>query len=137
MKKLHTLGLMALLSTTLVFSHGNVTPQPVDTKGLAPIGEKWLETNPYVGNETAIEIGKHAYAENCARCHGLDAVSGGVAPDLRFLDPGLEGDQWFMERIRGGAVRNGNVYMPKFEGIINQEGMWAIRSYLFSVKVDH
>lgn len=137
MKKLHTLGLMALLSTTLVFSHGNVTPQPVDTKGLAPIGKEWLEANPYVGNETAIEIGKHAYAENCARCHGLEVVSGGVAPDLRYLDPGVEGDQWFLERIRGGAVRNGNVYMPKFEGIISQEGMWAIRSYLFSVKIDH
>ncbi len=137
MKTSHTLGVIALLSATLLLSHGNVTPQPVDTKGLAPLGKDWLEKNPYVGNETAIEIGKHAYAENCARCHGLDVVSGGVAPDLRYLDPGVEGDSWFMERIRGGAVRNGNVYMPKFEGIINQEAMWAIRSYLFSVKIDH
>lgn len=134
MKKLHTtLGLAALMSATLAFGHGNVTPQPVDTKGLAPLGEEWLEENPYKGNEAAIEIGKHAYAENCARCHGLDAVSGGVAPDLRYLEDNIDGDEWFMERIRGGAVRNGNVYMPPFEGIINQEGMWAIRSYLISV----
>ena len=137
MKKSHTLGAIAVLSATLLLSHGNVTPQPVDTKGLAPIGKAWLDANPYVGNAKAIEIGNHAYAENCARCHGLDAVSGGVAPDLRYLDGGVEGDQWFMERIRGGAVRNGNVYMPKFEGIMNQEGMWAIRSYLHSVRVKY
>lgn len=137
MKKSHTLGAIVLLSATLLLSHGNVTPQPVDTKGLTSVGKAWLEANPYVGNEKAIEIGKHAYAENCARCHGLDAVSGGVAPDLRYLDGGVEGDQWFMERIRGGAVRNGNVYMPKFEGIMSQEGMWAIRSYLHSIRVQY
>ena len=28
------------------------------------------------------------------------------------------------------TVRNGAVYMPKFEGILTQEGMWAIRSWL-------
>lgn len=137
MKKSHTLGTIALLSATLLLSHGNVTPQPVDTKGLAPLGKAWLEANPYVGNSTAIEIGKHAYAENCARCHGLEVVSGGVAPDLRYLDGGVEGDAWFLERIRGGAVRNGNVYMPPFEGVISQEGMWAIRAYLRSVKIDY
>jgi len=58
---------------------------------------------------------------------------GELLPDLRFLDKGVEGDEWFMERIRGGAVRNGNVYMPPFEGILNQEAMWAIRAYILSV----
>lgn len=134
MKNLHVkLGLAALISASLAFGHGNVTPQPVNTKGLEPLGAEWLEENPYKGNETAMEIGKHAYAENCARCHGLDGVSGGVAPDLRFLEDNMDGDEWFLERIRGGAVRNGNVYMPPFEGIINQEGMWAIRAYLISL----
>lgn len=134
MTNLHIkLGLAALISATLTFGHGNVTPQPVNTKGLEPLGTEWLEENPYKGNETAMEIGKHAYAENCARCHGLDGVSGGVAPDLRFLENNMDGDEWFLERIRGGAVRNGNVYMPPFEGIINQEGMWAIRAYLISL----
>lgn len=134
MKNLHVkLGLAALISASLAFGHGNVTPQPVNTKGLEPLGAEWLEENPYKGNETAMEIGKHAYAENCARCHGLDGVSGGVAPDLRFLEDNMDGDEWFLERIRGGAVRNGNVYMPPFEGVINQEGMWAIRAYLISL----
>jgi cytochrome c-550 PedF len=133
MNKIQKLGLAVLSTTVLAFGHGSVTPQPVDTKGLEAIGTEWLDQNPYVGNKKAIEIGEHGYSENCARCHGLEAVSGGIAPDLRYLDPGIDGDEWFMERIRGGAVRNGNVYMPPFEGVLNQEAMWAIRTYILSL----
>lgn len=125
---------LALLATTvLAFGHGSVTPQAIDTKNLKPLGAEWLEENPYKGDEAAIKLGKYAYSENCARCHGLGVVSGGIAPDLRYLDPGVDGDQWFMERIRTGAVRNGNVYMPPFEGVLTQEAMWAIRTYILSV----
>ena len=31
----------------LASAHGNVTPQGVDTTGLAPLGEKWRAENPY------------------------------------------------------------------------------------------
>lgn len=125
---------LALLATTmLAFGHGSVTPQAVDTKELKPLGAEWLEQNPYKDNAVAIKVGEHGYSENCARCHGLGAVSGGIAPDLRFLDDGIEGDEWFIERSRGGAVRNGNVYMPPFEGVLNQEAMWAIRAYIMSL----
>lgn len=126
---------LALLATSiLAFGHGSVTPQAVDTKELKQLGEKWLEKNPYEGDTKAIALGKYAYSENCARCHGLDGISGGIAPDLRFLEDGIEGDEWYMERARGGAVRNGNVYMPPFEGVLNQEAMWAIRAYLITLK---
>lgn len=125
---------LALLATSiLAFGHGSVTPQAVDTKELKQLGDKWLEKNPYEGDAKAIALGKYAYSENCARCHGLDGVSGGIAPDLRALEDGIEGDQWFLERARGGAVRNGNVYMPPFEGVLNQEAMWAIRAYLITL----
>ena len=93
---------LALLATTiLAFGHGSVTPQAVDTKSLKPLGAEWLSENPYKGDEKAIALGKYAYSENCARCHGLDGISGGIAPDLRFLDDGIEGDEWYMERARG------------------------------------
>ncbi len=133
MNNIQKLGLAVLSTAVFAFGHGSVTPQAVDTNGLASVGAEWLEKNPYVGNEKAKEIGEHGYSENCARCHGLGAVSGGIAPDLRYLDAGVDGDQWFMERVRTGAVRNGNVYMPPFEGVLTQEAMWAIRTYLLSV----
>jgi cytochrome c-550 PedF len=113
-----------------VFAHGNVTPQPVNTKGLKPLGPVWRTVNPYRGNKLAIKIGKSAYGQNCARCHGLDAISGGIAPNLRYLDAGEAGDEWFATRYNHGAVRDGKVYMPAFGPILGQEAGWAIRSWL-------
>ena len=118
------------------FAHGDVTPQAVDTSGLEPLGKEWKESNPYRGNERAIEIGKSAFNQNCARCHGLGAVSGGIAPDLRFLEPGDGGDEWFKERVINGAVRDGRVYMPKMADFLSQEALWAVRTYLESVHVE-
>ncbi len=115
-----------------VWAHGDVAPQPVDTTGLQPIGENWLDKNPYSGNELAIRIGSSGYNQNCARCHGLEVISGGLAPDLRYLEKGQPGDEWFMERIRKGATINGVTKMPAFEGVISQEAMWAIRAFVES-----
>lgn len=116
--------------TTRVIAHGNVTPQPVDTSALADIGQEWLVKNPYRGNAAAIKIGESAYGQNCARCHGLEAISGGIAPDLRYLDEGEAGDEWFIQRFQHGSVRDGKVYMPPLGDVLGQKAGWAIRSWL-------
>jgi len=134
----------AVLTTLLASAHGNVTPQGVDTTGLPVLGQKWRDENPYRGNQLALKIGSSAYNQNCARCHGIEAISGGIAPDLRLLDRDCVGlksepkkqacykemDNYFLTSIRTGKVRNGAVYMPPFEGVFNQEAMWAIKAYL-------
>lgn len=143
--------LVASLSalSSLAFAHGDVTPQAVDTKGLAPLGQEWREENPYRANQEAIKIGTSAFAQNCARCHGLQAISGGIAPDLRQLDRDCltqqddakklacfkEIDGYFASSVRRGKTRNGAVYMPPFEGIMNQEAIWSIKAYLETLRV--
>ena len=124
------IAVMAVLAATNVFGHGDVQPQPVDTTGLEPLGDEWRTENPYSGNERAIEIGGVGYSQNCARCHGIDAKSGGLAPDLRELERGAEGDEWFIELTRNGYEQNGVTKMPAFDGILSQEAMWAIRAWL-------
>lgn len=120
-------------ATTTVSAHGDVAPQPVDTTGLDPLkADAWLEHNPYRGNELAIKIGSSGYNQNCARCHGLQVISGGLAPDLRYLEKGDTGDEWFIQRIRHGALISGVTKMPPFEGILSQEAMWAIRAFIES-----
>ena len=126
------LGLMAALVAGQALAHGDVAPQPVDTTGLEPLGTEWRTTNPYRGNALALKIGASGFNQNCARCHGLQAVSGGLAPDLRYLDKAEAGDAWFINRIRHGYVQNELTKMPAFEGILSQEAMWAIRTYLDS-----
>ena len=132
------------LAAGLAGAHGDVTPQSVDTKELPPLGEQWRAENPYRQNDKAIKVGASAYNQNCARCHGLEAISGGIAPDLRKLDNDCvslkdakkkaacvkEIDEYFVSSVRKGKVRNGAVYMPPFEGILQQEAVWAIKAYL-------
>jgi len=136
--------LAGVLAAPAAMSHGDVTPQAVDTKGLAPLGDDWRDQNPYRKDEKAIRIGSSAFNQNCARCHGLEAISGGIAPDLRKLDNECatmkdekkktacvkEIDNYFTTTVRHGRTRNGAVYMPPFEGTLSQEAVWAIKSYL-------
>jgi len=137
--------LLALsIHASAAFAHGDVTPQAVDTRALPQLGAQWRDENPYRGNSEAIRIGSSAYNQNCARCHGIEAVSGGIAPDLRKLDKDCmsqkietkkqacikDVDQYYLTTARRGKVRNGAVYMPPFEGTLSQEAMWSIRAYL-------
>ncbi len=133
-----------LFSGGVAFGHGDVTPQAVNTEGLTPVGKEWVVSNPYRKNELALKIGASAYNQNCARCHGLEAISGGISPDLRKLDGDClslgdevkklacfqEINDYFVSTVRRGRTRDGRVYMPPFEGILSQEAMWAIKTYL-------
>lgn len=135
---------IGLLASAAAGAHGDVTPQAVDTSSLPKLGEGWRGENPFRANEAAVKVGTSAYNQNCARCHGLEAISGGIAPDLRKLDNECatakdparkaacvkENDEYFLTTVRHGRTRNGAVYMPPFEGTFDQEAIWAIKTYL-------
>lgn len=130
-------GGVIIAASSMVLAHGDVTPQAVDTAGLPNTGEEWLIENPYraetAGEEVwlkAIEIGASGYNQNCARCHGLEVVSGGLAPDLRFLEAEEYGDEWYMERYIAGYTQNGITKMPAFGDLLGQDAAWAIRTYI-------
>ena len=128
MNKIQKIGLAVLFSAVAAFGHGSVTPQKVDTSSLKQLGDEWVSENPYSTDDpNAVEVGRSGYGENCARCHGLDVISGGIAPDLREL-PEYE-DEYFIGKVMSGVTRNGNVYMPSFAEVLNQEAIWAIRTY--------
>jgi len=136
--------LAACVAGPVAWAHGDVTPQAVDTAGLPALGQEWRPENPFRANDKAVQIGTSAYNQNCARCHGLEAISGGIAPDLRKLDNDCaalkdsakkaacvkEIDDYFLTTVRHGRTRNGAVYMPPFEGVMNQEAIWSIKAYL-------
>lgn len=125
--------LAGLLAASMVQAHGGGEVQLVDVSTLKPLGEALLEENPYRGNKEAIRIGASAYNQNCARCHGLEGISGGFSPDLREMDIDKENDKEFMAVTLRGAARNGKVYMQPFKGTLSQEAIWAIRSYIDSL----
>lgn len=138
MRRFHTtLALASVLSILAAeaFAAGPpITPQPVDTTGLPELGEEWLTENPWRDPDgefwgVAVKIGGSGFNQNCARCHGIEAVSGGLAPDLRYLEADEFGDEWFLERFRHGYTQNGVTKMPPFGELLGQEAAWAIRTY--------
>lgn len=126
--------MLVLLPAAVVYGHGDAAPQPVDTTGLPPLGDDLVASNPYRNDaklhDIAVEIGSRGYNSNCARCHGLEVKSGGMAPDLRELGEGETEDAWFITRVLNGATVGGRQKMPPFHGLLNQEAIWAIRTYI-------
>lgn len=153
--RLKQAALAAVLATAVgaVLAHGDVVPQAVDTSTLPQLGAKWLDDNPYrqgPAHQEALRIGSSAYNQNCARCHGLEAISGGIAPDLRKLDTDCSGladaaqknichaeiSEYFIGTVRKGRTRDGRVYMPPFESTLSQEAIWSIKTYLETRRAD-
>ncbi|MBJ3761738.1 cytochrome c-550 PedF [Maribius pontilimi] len=135
------IGAAILAATaTLAYAAGPpMTPQAIDTTGLPELGDEWLSENPYRAEAadqevwfTAVEIGASGYNQNCARCHGIQGVSGGLAPDLRYLEASAYDDEWYIERFRSGVTQNGTTKMPAFGELLGQEAAWAIRTYVES-----
>jgi len=134
---LAALTMAGLIAPVQLWAHGDVAPQPVNTDALPEVGEDWLTENPYradkAGEEVwakAVQIGDSGFNQNCARCHGLGAVSGGLAPDLRYLEANESGDEWFVERFQHGFTQNGTTKMPAFGEVLGQKAGWAIRTYI-------
>ena len=139
-------GLLSCLSLEAL-AHGDVTPHPVDTSSLKPVGTAWVDSNPYRGDEKAISVGSVGYAHNCAGCHGLNAESGGVAPDLLLLAKDCVGmaskdqqsaclkdtDEYFKDiTLHGKKNGEGRFTMPAYGTVFTQEAVWAVKAYIDS-----
>lgn len=124
------------------------TPVTVDLSALPALGTPWLEDNPYRGNAKVAEIGRTLFNQACARCHGDDGnATHHVGTDLRRLDSYCfvkikdaatrrhclrDNDHYFKESVLRGKIRVGVAHMPPWEGVLSQEAVWSLRSFLES-----
>lgn len=140
---------LTLLAQPLVADEVAVAPQ-VDAGRLPPLGAAWLAANPYRQQPAAgdaLAVGRDAYNQACARCHGADASTNAApAPDLRKLDracrriadPELkawcqrDNDAYFAKTVRRGKIILGVTHMPPWEGVLAQELAWAIQLFVES-----
>jgi len=93
---------------------------PAPPAGAAPASAKLPKL------EGEAKRGEGLYAANCAVCHGVGAVSGGVLPDLRQVSE--EVNRNFEAIVLGGArVKQG---MPSFAKRLTKADLAAIQAYL-------
>lgn len=117
----------------------------VDDSALPRLGKVWREANPYRGEAAAFDIGRSAYNQTCARCHGADAATNAApAPDLRNLDRGCrriqnpltkehcmaDNDAYFAKTVQNGKVIVGITHMPPWRDALSQEQAWAIQVFI-------
>ncbi len=134
-----------VLAALEALAHGDVTPHPVDTTGLPPLGKEWVTPNPYRGDAKAVAAGAIGYQHNCAGCHGLNAEAGGMAPDLLLVAKDCVGmaskekqtacfkdtDDYFKDIVLEGKKNSeGRFTMPSYSGVFTQEAVWAVKAYL-------
>jgi quinohemoprotein ethanol dehydrogenase len=68
------------------------------------------------------------FAGYCSRCHGGDAVSSGLVPDLRYTNDSKH--QIFQEIVRGGALHE--LGMPSFANDLTAAQVRSIEGYILS-----
>jgi len=94
------------------------------------------KTNP-LGSE-AVAAGQALYEERCSACHGPTGLGDG--PAAAALDPkppilkdvvGIAGDDFLFWRIsEGGAMAPFNSAMPAQKGILTEEQIWQLVTYI-------
>jgi len=116
-------GSVANVGRVLVFKVGADTelPELEDVETAVPEIPK-----PSASEET-VGIGQLAYANSCGACHGDQAFSSGLTPNLRHSSALSDPDLW-QEIVRGGLLAENG--MPNYENVFDVETVEALRHYV-------
>jgi alcohol dehydrogenase (cytochrome c)/quinohemoprotein ethanol dehydrogenase len=85
-----------------------------------------LDPPPQAASARKVAEGRYQYSRHCVVCHGIDAVSGGTVPDLRYS--GLLGNNGWFSVVLGGALQKQG--MVSFARVLNHDEAAAIRAYV-------
>jgi quinohemoprotein ethanol dehydrogenase len=108
--------------TFKVGAKGELPPADIPEQAGAP-------PPPSVASAETIALGAKAYAANCTVCHGEQAYSSGLTPNLRY-SPALADAEIWRSIVREGA--RAELGMGNFGAILDEETSEAIRAYVIS-----
>jgi len=85
--------------------------------------------NPYAKQTAAIAAGSRLFANNCAQCHGSDALGRGKRPSLRTpeVQQATDGEVFWL--LKNGNRRHG---MPSWNSL-PEPSRWQIVAYVKSL----
>jgi mono/diheme cytochrome c family protein len=116
------------------------TTQPQNTSVPTPPAEYAGKTNPMANEAAAAEAGKQIFDTNCSPCHGTDAKGNGPAgasldpkpADLAGLQSNFSDEYLFWRISEGGSMSPFNSQMPSWKGILSEDQIWQVITYLRS-----
>jgi quinohemoprotein ethanol dehydrogenase len=117
-------GSIANIGRVMVFRLGakGVLPKLPDDNFVVPEIPKSLDVS-----EEILAKGKRAYANNCLVCHGAQAYSSGLIPNLRYSALTNSKQAWKSVVVDGALAEKG---MPDFGKIIDVQAAEAIRAFV-------
>lgn len=119
----------------------------IDVSALPSLPAPDADPNPYRGDAGVIDIGRSAFNQTCAQCHGVDAdAHASPAPDLRRVGRGCrrvpepelklrclaDADHYFLTSVEDGKTKVGIEHMPAWKNVLSRQVIWAIRSFVES-----
>ena len=114
-------GNLRNVSRLLVFKLGGQTALPP----LVPI-KLVIDPPPEPTDVASIARGEGFFDQHCLVCHGENAVSGGVIPDLRAS--GFLGNEFFYNIVLDGTLQSAG--MVSFKSVLSRDDATAIRNYI-------
>jgi mono/diheme cytochrome c family protein len=112
------------------FEEQGVTPQPP---------ERFSDlTNPLNDDEGAVIAGGELFQANCSSCHGINGEGDGVAArglepppkNLARNQPSLSDAYLYWRISDGGLMDPFNSLMPAWRGLMDEEKIWQVITYL-------
>lgn len=104
-------------------------------------------SNPFAGDQQALEAGEVIYQANCASCHGIEGAGDGPVADVLDPKPSDITDTHMMEELsdgylfwrikEGGDFEPFNSSMPAWEETLTEEEHWQVISFIRLFVEDH
>jgi len=99
--------------------------------------------NTYIDDPIAISAGETLFEANCSSCHGLTGegdgpASGGMVPppgNLALRQVNLSDAYLYWRISEGGLMEPFNSIMPGWKGMLDDQSIWQIISYIRTMVV--
>jgi mono/diheme cytochrome c family protein len=100
------------------------------------------KTNPFAGDQAAIDAGKTLFTQNCESCHGPKGLGDGPAGAALDPHPGnlqnasKDASEAYMNWVvnEGGAAAGRSPSMASYKGVLSQDEIWQILAYVKTLK---